>query len=114
VNPLPPVSLLDDPRVKARLARRPIVDRRFDMPFVAGYSKDGARVYIDRHLPARGIKIGARIVNVVPFLVIHETVESALIAVFGYKYQVAHEFATLAENRAVRAAGYDPKHTTTR
>jgi len=38
-----------------------------------------------------------------------ETVESVVIAILGYKYRLAHEFATLAENRAVRAAGHDPK-----
>ena len=29
------------------------IDRRYDIPYVAGYSRDGQTVFIDRHMPRR-------------------------------------------------------------
>jgi hypothetical protein len=101
--------ILNDPRVVAWLARPRAINRFYDLPYLGGYSKDGRMIYFDRHFPAAGIKIGSRLVNVTPFLMEHESVEKALIDLYGYKYQAAHEVATQAEHRKVRAAGILPK-----
>jgi hypothetical protein len=62
----------------------------------------------DRHFPAT-IKIGGKVVNVLPFLLTHEHTEKALIDVLGYRYHAAHEIATELEHQRVRNAGYLPK-----
>jgi len=46
------------------------LDRRHDIPYLAGYSQDGKTIYIDRHLP-RGFKLGKRRILVDRYLVLH-------------------------------------------
>lgn len=101
--------ILSDPKIVAWLKQPRAINRSFELPYLGGYSQDGRTVYFDRRVPIAAIKIGRLFVNVLPFLITHETVEKALIDLYGYKYQAAHEVATEAEHRKVRAAGRDIK-----
>ena len=84
------------------------IDRSYDVPALAGTSKDGRTVYIDRHVPKR-IKVGGRSVDPAKYLAIHETDEFRAMA-RGEKYKAAHKgVATPAERQAVEADGLDWK-----
>ena len=76
------------------------LDRRHDVPYLAGYSQDGATIYIDRHLP-RILMLRGRKIEVDRYLVLHETVEKTLIDQLGLHYQHAHQIALRAEEAAV-------------
>src|SRR5262249_43414766 len=79
-------------------------DRRHDIPYLAGYSRDGKTIYIDRHMP-KSFKVGRREIDTDRFLILHEEVEKTLIDQLGLHYLHAHQIATRAEQAAVRAAG---------
>lgn len=80
------------------------VNRKHDVPYLGGCSRDGKTVYIDRHVPrsftSRGRKIDAE-----PYLILHEAVERSLLIHLGLEYQFAHQLALRIEQAAVRAAG---------
>jgi hypothetical protein len=80
------------------------LDRRHDVPYLAGYSRDGRTIYIDKDLP-RSFNAGGARVAVDRFLILHEAVEKALLDGLGLHYQHAHQIALRAEQAAVRAAG---------
>ena len=80
------------------------LDRRHDIPYLAGYSRDGKTIYIDRHMP-KWFTFQARRINTDRFLILHEAVEKALIDHLGLRYLHAHQIATRAEQAAVRASG---------
>jgi hypothetical protein len=80
------------------------LDRTWDIPYLAGYSRNGRNIYIDRHLPKSFVTKGRR-VNIDQFLILHEAVEKALLNRLGLVYQHAHQIALRAEEAAVRAAG---------
>ena len=90
--------------VKAIRRRVRIVDRGYDIPYIAGYSVDGHTVFIDRHLP-RTFRWLLKTVRVEPFLLIHEIVEKALLDELRLHYLRAHQIAVRAERDAVKAAG---------
>lgn len=96
------VVLLDVVQAIRRRVR--VVNRDFDIPYIAGYSKDGRTVFIDRHLP-RSFRWLMRIVRVEPFLLTHEVVEKALLDELRLHYLHAHQIALRAERDAVKAAG---------
>src|SRR5580700_11008336 len=79
-------------------------DRSHDIPYLAGYSRDGKTIYIDRHMP-QSFKYRGRDIETDRFLVLHEEVEKTLIDRLGLHYLHAHQIATRAEQAAVRAAG---------
>ena len=79
------------------------LDRGWDIPYLAGYSLDGKTIYIDRHLP-RTYHSHGRAVRVDPFLILHESVEKALVDKLGLHYQHAHQIALRAEKASVAAA----------
>lgn len=85
----------------------PKIDREHDIPYLAGYSKDGKTIYIDRHLPETlPAKFSSDIhYSVIKFLVLHEAIEKSLITSLGLSYQHAHQIALRAERAAVKAAG---------
>jgi len=97
-------SLMMDRALDAIVRRVKKLDRRHDVPYLAGYSQDGKTIYIDRHMPA-SFKYGGREVNTDRFLILHEEVEKTLIDQLGLHYLHAHQIATRAEQAAVRAAG---------
>src|ERR1700740_408893 len=94
--------LLDVVRAIRRRVR--VVNREYDIPYIAGYSVDGDTVYIDRHLP-RSFRWLMKTVRVDPFLLTHEIVEKALLDELRLHYLHAHQIALRAERDAVKAAG---------
>jgi hypothetical protein len=80
------------------------LDRSHDVPYLAGYARDGKTIYIDKDLPRSFAAAGKR-VAVDRFLILHEAVEKALLDALGLHYQHAHQIALRAEQAAVRAAG---------
>src|SRR3979490_2953315 len=55
-----------------------VVNHNYDIPYIAGYSKDGHTVFIDRDLPKSFNFLGRRY-RVELFLLTHEIVEKALL-----------------------------------
>lgn len=81
-----------------------VVDREHDIPYLAGYSKDGSIIYIDRHLPSFFLEKGY-VRPIDRFLILHESIEKALIDKLNLHYQHAHQIALRAEEAAVRSFG---------
>jgi hypothetical protein len=79
-------------------------DREHDIPYLAGYSRDGKTIYIDRHMP-KSFRFRGRAIETDRFLILHEEVEKTLIDQLDLHYLHAHQIATRAEQAAVRAAG---------
>lgn len=86
------------------LLKRTKLDRKHDIPYLAGYSRDGKTIYIDCELPRYFVARRKRIYTD-RFLVLHESVEKAMIDQLGLKYQHAHQIALRTEEAAVRAYG---------
>jgi hypothetical protein len=95
-------AVLED--VIRALHRRVKLDHEHDIPYIAGYSKDGKTIYIDRHLPGTFVWKG-QAHRVSPFLLTHEKIEKALLDEIGLHYLHAHQIALRAERDAVRGAG---------
>jgi hypothetical protein len=90
--------------LRAILKRIKKIDRRYDIPYVAGYSRDGETVFIDRHMP-RGFTWRGRRIDTDRFLALHEIVEKTLLDQLHLHYLHAHQIALRTEQAAVRAAG---------
>jgi hypothetical protein len=99
-------SLMMDRALDAVVRRVKKLDRRHDIPYLAGYSLDGKIIYIDRHMP-KSFKFRGREIETDRFLILHEEVEKTLIDQLGLHYLHAHQIATRAEEAAVRAAGVE-------
>jgi hypothetical protein len=99
-------SLMMDRALDAICRRVKNLDRKHDIPYLAGYSLDGKTIYIDRHMPP-SFKFRGRTINTNRFLILHEEVEKTLIDQLGLHYLHAHQIATRAEEAAVRAAGIE-------
>src|SRR5271169_2242300 len=97
-------SLMMDRALDAVMRRVKNLDRKHDIPYLAGYSLDGNTIYIDRHMP-QSFKFRGRVIETDRFLLLHEEVEKTLIDRLGLHYLHAHQIATRAEQAAVRAAG---------
>lgn len=95
-------SLMLDRALDAILRRVKKLDRKHDIPYLAGYSQDGKTIYIDRHLP-KSFTFRGRTIDVDRFLILHEEVEKTLIDQLGLHYLHAHQIATRAEEAAVHA-----------
>jgi hypothetical protein len=80
------------------------ISRAYDVPYIAGYSRDARTIYIDRHLP---VSFGWRgkSLRLTPFLATHEIVEKSLLDELRLHYLHAHQIAVRIERDAVRAAG---------
>jgi hypothetical protein len=96
-------SLMMDRAVDAIMRRVKKLDRKHDIPYLAGYSLDGKTIYIDRHMP-KSFKFRGRTIETGRFLILHEEVEKTLIDQLGLHYLHAHQIATRAEEAAVRSA----------
>jgi hypothetical protein len=96
-------SLMMDRALDAVVRRVRKLDRKHDIPYLAGYSLDGTTIYIDRHMP-KSFKFRGRTIETDRFLILHEEVEKTLIDQLGLHYLHAHQIATRAEEAAVRAA----------
>lgn len=97
-------SLMLDRALDAVVRRVEKLDRKHDVPYLAGYSNDGKTIYIDRHMP-RTMKFRGREIDTDRFLILHEEVEKTLIDQLNLHYLHAHQIAARAEEAAVRAAG---------
>ena len=102
--PMVRVDLMMDRALDAVVRRAKTIDRKHDIPYLAGYSRDGKTIYIDRHMPET-MRYGGRDINTDRYLILHEEVEKTLIDQFGLHYLHAHQIASRAEQAAVRAAG---------
>lgn len=81
-----------------------------DIPYCAGYSENGATIYIDRDVPEWATIDGVRI-NIWQYpLFVHESEEKILLARYSHdeKYMGCHTLATMAEHACVRVFGVDP------
>lgn len=104
----------DDTQISGAMLREAVgsvlkqvkLDRSYDVPYLAGYSKDGRTIYIDQDLP-KTFPFRGRRVEVDPFLILHEAVEKALADRLGLVYQFAHQIALRVEQAAVRDSGID-------
>jgi hypothetical protein len=99
-------SLMMERALDAVVRRVKKLDRRHDIPYLAGYSLDGKTIYIDRHMP-KSFKFRGRTIETDRFLILHEEVEKTLMDQLGLHYLHAHQIATRAEEAAVRAAGVE-------
>jgi len=99
-------TLMMDRALDAVVRRVKKLDRKHDIPYLAGYSLDGKTIYIDRHMP-KSFKFHSRVIETDRFLILHEEVEKTLIDQLGLHYLHAHQIATRAEEAAVRAAGVE-------
>lgn len=97
-------TLMMDRALDAVVRRAKKIDRGHDIPYLAGYSKDGKTIYIDRHMPS-SFRYEGREINTDRYLILHEEVEKALIDQLNLHYLHAHQIASRAEQAAVRAAG---------
>lgn len=97
-------SLMLDRALDAVVRRAKHLDRGHDIPYLAGYSKDGKTIYIDRHMP-RTMKFRGREIDTDRYLILHEEVEKTLIDQLNLHYLHAHQIAARAEEAAVRATG---------
>ena len=97
-------SFMMDRALEAVVRQISKLDRNHDIPYLAGYSKDGKTIYIDRHMP-KSFSFRRRRVKTDRFLILHEAVEKTLMDHLGLRYLHAHQIATRAEQAAVRAAG---------
>jgi hypothetical protein len=93
---------LSDPRFKKEFKQSYTVDRSHDIPYVAGYSTDNKKVFVDRHF--NKMMDGK---DIEPYIFIHEKCEKALIDTFGLKYQVAHHIANYLEKATITKDGID-------
>ena len=97
-------SLMMERALDAVIRRAKRIDRKHDIPYLAGYSQDGKTIYIDRHM-AKAMTYAGREIDTDRYLILHEEVEKALIDQLNLHYLHAHQIATRAEQAAVRAAG---------
>lgn len=88
------------------------VVRRYNVPYVAGYSVDGKTVYIDKDLPltllVRNSDAGGKLkrMYIDRYLILHEATEKGLMRAYGLRYQHAHQIALRIESELVRADGF--------
>ena len=94
-------NLMMDRALDAVVRRAKTLDRKHDIPYLAGYSKDGKTIYIDRHMPS-SFRYDGRDINTDRYLILHEEVEKTLIDQLNLHYLHAHQIATRAEQAAVR------------
>ena len=97
-------SLMMDRALDAVVRRAKKLDRTHDVPYLAGYSRDGKTIYIDRHMP-KTMRFDGREIDTDRYLILHEEVEKTLIDQLNLHYLHAHQIASRAEQAAVRAAG---------
>jgi len=97
-------TLMMDRALDAVVRRVKRLDRKHDIPYLAGYSRDGKTIYIDRHMP-KMMKYNGREIDTDRYLILHEEVEKTLIDQLNLHYLHAHQIASHAEQAAVRAAG---------
>lgn len=97
-------KLLANPAIQDKLYRAREINNEHDIPYIAGYSKNGNILYFDRHLPEiLTLELDGHKREIQPrdFLRLHETLEKAIIDALGWGYFPAHAAATAYERRGV-------------
>jgi hypothetical protein len=107
VSPAEADKVNADPRVQRQLHRKRSVSRWYDVPYLAGYSKDGRVIYIDRHFP-KILAVHGKLIDPTPFILIHEITEKSIIDALGWDYQHSHAVAEQKEDEAWRKVGINP------
>jgi hypothetical protein len=79
------------------------INRKYDVPDLAGYSKDEKTLYVDKDCPEEFEYMGKKI-KVDSYLLLHEEVESGLMKAEHADYLDCHQIACLAEKEAVETA----------
>lgn len=83
------------------------INAEYQIPYLAGYSKDGKTIYIDKRLPRWFTLKSGKAIDVYKYLAVHERTEKLLEDTKDWKYPYAHEKATGEERRAVESDGID-------
>src|SRR5262245_20813926 len=83
-------DLMMDRALDAIVRRAKTIDRKHDIPYLAGYSRNGKIIYIDRHMPET-MRYDGRDINTDRYLILHEEVEKTLIDQLGLHYLNAHQ-----------------------
>jgi len=85
------------------------VNRDFDIPYLAGYAQDNARmIYIDRSLPKTFQSKSGVSFDAAPYVIVHQGVEKALadfLKLNKQAYHRTHQIAQRLEKAAVEADG---------
>lgn len=81
------------------------INRKYDIPYVAGYSKDGKTLYIDKDMPKSFKTKNNKVIKTDKYLLWHELIENTLLDKFDTFYQLAHQVALRSEKDAVEADG---------
>ena len=82
------------------------LNREYDIPYLAGYSKSGKKFYIDFDMPKGYINKAGTFVPTDKYLMVHEFIEKTLEEQFLKKgidapYQICHQVALRVERLAV-------------
>src|SRR5689334_6167000 len=64
-------SLMMDRALDAVVRRAKKIDRKHDIPYLAGYGIDGKTIYIDRHMP-QTMRYAGRDLDTDRYLILHE------------------------------------------
>ena len=94
-------------RTIEEIKKRVHIDREHSIPYVAGYSKDGKTIYIDKDMPEFFIDKRGKKILIDNYLILHEAVEKALLDELKLLYQHAHQIAVRTEREAIEADGID-------
>jgi hypothetical protein len=97
-------AIMLDRSIDAIFRRLP-VNRKYHVPYLAGYSTDCSQIYIDKDLPPSFVAKNGEVIEIDRYLLLHEAVEKSLIDTLNLRYQHAHQIALRAEQAAVRADG---------
>lgn len=93
--------MAEDKSIEARVQLERSFSWKYEIPYLAGISKDGKRVYLDpklKDLPKWAIRA----------VILHEIIEWALEST-GKSYEARHHMATAAEDQFVEFSGYTPE-----
>jgi hypothetical protein len=115
------------PEIMDDVEHEKIISHKFDLPYGAGYSLTGNRIYIDRHVPLiwpmkrltkskthvfhsrpkKEAKSVTVMTHIVKYPVRHESFESACIRLLAMDYETAHHHAVRAEQLLVTSDDYE-------
>lgn len=82
------------------------INRKYDVPYLAGASNDGLTTYIDVRVPVR-ISVNGKIIDPAKYLNIHEQTERAIMIGLNIPYLKAHRVATAFEKATIEADDID-------
>ena|SRR5580765_777033 len=98
--------IFNDPRFVKRINGLVRVNHSYNIPYLAGYSKDGKTVYFDSdYWKHRFLNYYGKKFDTSKFILFHEVGEKAIEDIFHSKYQIAHHIITHFELKAVDLAG---------